>query len=160
MPPPIPLRARPRDWCFIVAFAAFTCTSFIIDTMPALGWTGVKNLIATTYADCDPLFILLPPFLRVAATVSGFVWGPLYLYFIWGFVRGRNQIRFAAIFYSGALSLAMLMIFAEELWSPVAGWASPLPVKFLAYNLPYWLVPVALGWRMRSPYPFGGNQPG
>jgi hypothetical protein len=28
------------------------------------------------------------PSLLVAATVSGFVWGPLYCWFVWGFVRG------------------------------------------------------------------------
>jgi EXPERA (EXPanded EBP superfamily) len=157
---PVPLRDRRGDWFFIAVFAVFTCTSLVIDTMPLLGWTMVKDAIAVTYADCDPLFVALPPFLWVAATVSGFVWGPLYLYFIWGFVRGDNRIRLPAVFYSGALTLAMAMIFAEELWSPVPGWASPQPGKFLAYNLPYWVVPMLLGWRMRSPYPFGGDRPG
>ena len=157
---PTPLRDRPGDWFFVAVFVVFAATSVVIDTMPTFGWTAVKDAIALTYADCDPLFVLMPPFLRVAATVSGFVWGPLYLYFIWGFVRGRNGIRFAAIFYSGALTLAMAMIFAEELWSPVAGWASPQPAKFIAYNAPYLIVPILLGWRMRSPFPFGGDAPG
>lgn len=81
---PIPLRQRPFDWFFIVAFAVFAATSLFIDALPTLGWTGMADVIQAGYADCDPMFLILPPFLRVAMTVSGFVWGPLYVYFVWG----------------------------------------------------------------------------
>src|SRR5262249_32968035 len=36
---PLPLSARPRDWFFVVVFAAFALTSFLVDTLPALGWS-------------------------------------------------------------------------------------------------------------------------
>lgn len=158
---PTPLAGRPRDWFFVVIFAVFALTSFSVDTLPALGWkTVVHGALVTTYADCDPMFMHPPPFLLVAATVSGFVWGPLYCVFVWGFARGRAAIRVPALLYSGALTLAMLMIFAEELYSPVPGWASPRPGKFAAYNLPYLVVPILTGVRMRRPYPFGGSDPG
>jgi len=75
-------------------------------------------------------------------------------------VRGRAVIRVPALLYAGALTLAMLMIFAEELGSPVPGWASPRPRKFAAYNLPYLIVPMLTGLRMWRPYPFGGSSPG
>jgi hypothetical protein len=157
----IPLRARPWDWFFVVVFAAFAATSFLVDTMPLLGGGDVmRRALTGSYADCDPMFMHPPPFLFVAATTSGLVWGPLYLYFVHGFVRGRNRIRPFGLMYAGALTLAMLMIFAEELWSPVPGWASPRPGKFTAYNLPYLVVPILMGLRMRSPYPFGGDRPG
>jgi EXPERA (EXPanded EBP superfamily) len=157
----IPLRARPSDWFFVVVFAAFAATSFLVDTIPLLGGGDVmRRALAGTYADCDPMFMHPPPFLFVAATTSGLVWGPLYVYFVHGFVRGRNRIRPFGLMYAGALTLAMLMIFAEELWSPVPGWASPRPGKFAAYNLPYLVVPILMGLRMRSPYPFGGDRPG
>ncbi len=54
----------------------------------------------------------------------------------------------------------MLMIFSEELYSQVPGWASPLPWKFTAYNLPYLLMPLLLAFRMRSPNPFGDDEGG
>jgi hypothetical protein len=59
--------------------------------------------------------------------------------------------------YSSALTVVMLMIFSEELFSQVPGWASPLPWKFTAYNLPYLLMPILLAFRMRSPNPFGDD---
>lgn len=157
---PIPLRDRPLDWFFILGFTIFAGTSFGVDTMPTLGMDAMRDLLTRTYADCDPMFMRPPPFLYVAATVSGFIWGPLYLYFVWSFVRGRNQVRPFALVYAGALTLAMCMIFAEELWSFAPGWASPRPLKFTAYNLPYLLMPILLGVRMRSPFPFGGTTPG
>jgi len=157
---PIPLRERPLDWFFVVVFGVFAATSFSVDTMPTLGVDAMRDVLTRTYADCDPMFMRPPPFLYVAATVSGFVWGPLYVYFVWSFLRGRNQMRLPALLYSGALTLAMLMIFAEELWSFAPGWASPRPLKFAAYNLPYLLVPILLGVRMRHPFPFGGDTPG
>jgi hypothetical protein len=158
---PLPLSARPRDWFFVVVFAAFALTSFLVDTLPALGWsTFMHDALVASYADCDPMFMRPPRFLLVAATVSGFVWGPLYCVFVWGFVRGRAVIRVPALLYAGALTLAMLMIFAEELGSAVPGWASPRPWKFAAYNLPYLGVPMLTGLRMWRPYPFGGPSPG
>jgi hypothetical protein len=51
----------------------------------------------------------------------------------------------------------MLMIIAEELWSPVPGWRTPRPGKFLALNLPYLVFPVLLAIRMWHPFPFGGG---
>src|SRR5262245_48014179 len=158
---PLPLSARPRDWFFVVVFAAFALTSFLVDTLPALGWsTFMHDALVASYADCDPMFMRPPAFLLVAATVSGFVWGPLYCWFVWGFVRGRAVIRVPALLYAGALTLAMLMIFAEELGSPVPGWASPRPRQFAAYNLPYLGVPMFPGLRMWRPSPFGGPSPG
>src|SRR5262249_5312740 len=72
---PLPLSARPRDWFFVVVFAAFALTSFLVDTLPALGWsTFMHDALVASYADCDPMFMRPPPFLLVAATVSGFVW--------------------------------------------------------------------------------------
>ena len=60
----LPLSARPRDWFFVVVFAVFALTSFLVDTLPALGWsTFMHDALITTYADCDPMFMQPPPFL-------------------------------------------------------------------------------------------------
>ena len=146
---------------FVIAFSLFAITSFTVDAMsvlyqsfPVQGSWFASDLLLEYYADADPLFIQSPPFLEVATFVSGFVFGPLYLYFVWGFVRGRNQIRIPALMYASALTLAMLMIFAEEFASSVPGWITPKPGKFLAFNLPYLIMPIALALRMRKPFPF------
>jgi hypothetical protein len=151
------LSERKADWFFVVAFTAFALTSFIVDLPSLLGFEWVEHQLAASYADADPLFVDPPPFLRVAAGVSAVVWGPLYVYLVWGFLRGRNEIRVPALMYAAALTLAMLMIIAEELFSTVPGWRTPRPGKFLALNLPYLLVPMLLAFRMRHPFPFGGG---
>ena len=160
------LHERKWDWLFIIVFSFFAFTSFFVDMMGALHelflgsenpWF-MKTLLMQTYADCDPLFVINPPFMRVALVFSALVWGPLYLYFIWGFIKGKNAIRIPALMYSSALTVVMLMIFSEELFSQVPGWASPLPWKFTAYNLPYLLMPLLLAFRMRSPNPFGDDE--
>jgi hypothetical protein len=158
-----PLGERKLDYFFVVIFFLFACSSFLVDMMGALhelflhdeGEWIMKRLLLDTYADCDPLFIIEPPFLRMAVTISAFVWGPLYVFFVWGFVKGKAVIRIPALMYSSALTCIMLMIFSEELFSQVPGWASPLPWKFAAYNLPYLLVPILVGIRMARPDPFG-----
>ena len=162
---PRSIQNRKYDWFFVIGFSVFASTSFLVDMMGALHewilgtesrWI-LKQLLMDLYADCDPMFIINPPFLRAAVTVSAFVWGPLYVYLVWGFLKGKNAIRVPALMYSSALTLAMLMIFAEEFYSQVPGWASPHPLKFTAYNLPYLLMPVLLAIRMRKPDPFGKN---
>lgn len=152
-----PLSERRSDWFFVIAFSVFALTSFLVDLPILLGIEEMQRQIAASYAATDPLFVDPPPFLFVAMAVSAVVWGPLYLYLVWGFLRGRNQIRVPALMYAAALSLAMVMIIAEELWSPVPGWATPQPERFLALNLPYLIVPLLLAWRMRHPFPFGGG---
>ena len=152
-----PLSERRADWFFVVVFSVFALTSFGVDLPILLGIDQVREPLAASYAEIDPLFFAPPPFLFVALAVSAVVWGPLYVYLVWGFVRGRNEIRVPALMYSAALGLAMVMIIAEELWSPVPGWASPQPAQFLALNLPYLVVPLLLALRMRHPFPFGGG---
>jgi hypothetical protein len=151
------LSERKGDWFFVLAFLLFALTSFVVDLPILLGLDAIQERLAGSYADADPLFVSPPPFLYVAMAVSALVWGPLYLYFVWGFLRGRNEIRVPALMYAAALTLAMVMIIAEELWSPIPEWRTPRPGKFLALNLPYLIVPLLLAVRMRHPFPFGGG---
>lgn len=157
---PTPLRERRLDWFFIVALSYFALTSLVVDIAILFGTPAMRHAVTAGYADCDPLMTVMPPFLRTAMGASALLWGPLYLYLVWGFVRGRNGIRPLAIFYAGGITLAMALVVSEELWSHVPGWASPNPSKFLALNAPYYAVPLMLAWRMRSPFPFGGTEPG
>ncbi len=44
---------------------------------------------------------------------------PLYLYFVWCFVRGNNRMRPLAFFYSRGITLATALVISEELWRVV-----------------------------------------
>lgn len=149
-----PLSQRKGDWFFLVAFSVFAATSLFVDLPLILGLERIQRVLAESYAPVDPLMMACPPFLRVAVAISGLVWGPMYVYLVWGFWRGRDQIRVPALMYSAAITMAMVLIFAEELWSTVPGWRTPAPARFLAMNAPYLIVPVLLAIRMRRPQPF------
>src|SRR4051812_14285931 len=99
----MPIRDRRADLIYVVIFAVFAATSLLFDVPYILGSTVVRDAVARNYAACDPLLLLLPPFLRVAVGASAFVWGPVYVWFAWAFLRGYNGIRFPAILYCGAM---------------------------------------------------------
>jgi hypothetical protein len=65
---------------------------------------------------------------------------------------GYNGIRSLALMYAGTMVVGVLEFFGWE-------WASGQPAKnvgvFLAFNGPYFLVPLLLAVRMWQPNPFG-----
>ncbi len=158
-----PMSARPWDWLFIVVSVTFASTSFLFDAMTLIvAWVTGDPLAwplspagIPDYASIDPLLFANPAFLHVAVMVSGFVWGPLYVLLARGFYRRDNAIRVPGLMYGAALTLAMSMVFAEELFSNVAGWRTPNVPLYLLYNLAYFLFPLAVMWRLRRPFPFG-----
>ena len=160
---PRSLRERPVDLFFVAVCLLFASTSFFVDaaTLLATWVTGnphawpLAPVNIALYAAADPLLVEEPVFLRVAMALSGFVWGPLYLYMAWGFYTARHAIRAPSLAYGAALTGIMLLIVAEELFSEVDGWRSPNPALFLAFNLPYFLFPLAVMVRMWRPFPFG-----
>lgn len=170
----MPLSERPWDWFFVVAFSAFIVTSIVTDSVNGLNGSldpasayPVERFIYDTYARvADPLLVLNPPQVRVSAWISAFVWLPLYVVFVLGFVRGWNGIRPAALVYGGALTHGMITYMSEGLfgWMATEGFADPglcpgcvEPATwiYLAANLPYLLVPALLIVRMWRPTPFG-----
>ena len=84
----------------------------------------------------------------------GIVYGPFYLVLVYAFVRGANWIRIPALIYIGAMVYGMIQFLYWEfaLGMPPRN----LPV-FFAFNLPYLVVPLLLGLRMRRPEPFGAG---
>jgi hypothetical protein len=170
-----PLKERPWDWFFIIAFSVFTCTSLITDTVnglngqldPDSGWF-LERYVYHQYAKfADPLLIANPPQVRVSAWISAFVWLPLYVFFVFGFVRGNNNIRVPGLVYGGALTHGMITYMAEGMFGKVAvsGWqelplcTQPDTVYYFLVNLPYLLVPALMMVRMWRPNPFGQTLP-
>jgi len=155
---PIPLRDRPGDWFFILAFSFFTFSSFFSDIYCALRvhltpdspnfWVRANFW----YADgTDPLLLALPTFLWLQTFISAFVFGPFYAVLVFAVARGRDWIRMPAIIYASVMTYAMTITLGVE-------YLGDMPpqndFKFLAFNLPYLIIPLILAWRMRHAHPF------
>jgi hypothetical protein len=154
----IPLRERPADWLFVLAFAFFAFSSACSDALVACGvaiapdspsfWARANYWYA---AGTDPLLLTPPPSLRVQTFVSAFVFGPFYLVLVYAFARGCDWVRIPAIVYAAAMLYGMVVFLGTEFLGGLR--PTNLP-RFLAFNLPYVAVPLLLAWRVRRPHPF------
>ena len=92
--------------------------------------------------------------MQFVAGLSGFVYGPFYLLLVYALIKGKNWIRLPAVMYATAISvLTGIVVFGVEFFGEPA-WRCQNPAKFLAFNLPYVIVPILLLVRMRKPLPF------
>jgi hypothetical protein len=172
------LADRKFDWLFVVAFGFFIVTSIITDSVNGLNGTLdpdspylVERFIYDTYARvADPLLILNPPQVRWSAFISAFVWLPLYVFFLFGFIKGWNHIRVPGLVYGGALTHGMITYMAEGTLGFMAteGWADPALCPgctqpqtwfYLLANTPYLLIPLLMIIRMWKLNPFGEPVP-
>ena len=157
----LPLRDRPVDIFFIVVFSAFTITSLISDLLPTIGVDishPSGNFFVNSnwwYAhDTDPLFMNPPVWMRIVTGLSAFVYMPFYVVLVASLVRGWNWIQLPSVIYATMIaSITGIIVFGVEFFGE-SEWVTPNPVKFLAFNLPYVLVPLLLLVRMRKPKPF------
>lgn len=157
----LPLRKRPVDIFFAVAFSWFAISSGIADAVATLAipmTPDSPNFLARAnwwYAhDCDPLFMNPPFWMRICTGLSAFVYGPFYLILVPALLRGWNRIQFPAVIYATLIvGITGIIIFGVEFFGEPQ-WRTPNPLKFLSYNLPYVLIPLALLIRMRKPMPF------
>lgn len=155
------LKQRPIDIFFAVIFLLFAVTSAISDAIPTLGIVmdpQSPNVLARAnywYAvSTDPLFMHPPVWMRIVTGLSAFVYGPFYLILVYCLVKGRNWIQLPAVIYSTMIvTLTGIVVFGVEFFGEPA-FRTPDPIKFLAFNLPYVLIPLLLLIRMRKPNPF------
>lgn len=167
---PKPLSERKYDWFFVIAFSLFIVTSIVTDSVNGLNGQldpnsgyAVERFIYHNYAKyADPLLIANPPQVRVSAWISAFVWLPLYVYFVLGFVKGWENIRVPGLIYGGALTHGMITYMAEGMFGQVAreGWqqlpecVEPDLVRYFFTNIAYLLVPALMMVRMWKSKPF------
>ena len=157
----LPLRERRVDLFFAVVFAAFTVTSLISDLLPTVGVDFSRpsaNFFAQSnywYAhDADPLFTHPPVWMRIVTGLSAFVYMPFYIVLVVALVRGWNWIQLPSVIYATMIStLTGIVVFGVEFFGEPA-LRTQNPAKFLAFNLPYVLIPLLLLVRMRKPMPF------
>lgn len=153
-----PLKERPGDWFFVVAFGIFIVTSFTADILSALDVTTSAD------SDCfwirkihwygeniDPLMRDNPLFFQVITIFTTFVFGPFYFFLVYAFVRGRNWIRIPAIMYVSAITFSTIIVFGVSFFGDRNPGSYPM---YLAIYMPYIVVPLLLGYRMRRPNPF------
>jgi hypothetical protein len=180
----LPLSERKYDWFFIIIFAVFVFTSLAADLVNGVSaprpdhpyfWArAVYDLYALGN---DPLLIANPKFLQAMTFISAFIFAPFYIVLIYAFIKGKNWIRPFALVYVGMILESMIVLLTVEFTGDAAlfqtmceggvksagelanmGLNQDLTVqnvpKFLAFNLPYKLVPILLAVRMWRPNPF------
>ncbi len=158
----LPLRERTIDIFFIVIFSFFTITSLISDLLPTIGMNispTSTNLFAKanwSYAhDADPMFAHPDTWLRFATGLSAFVYMPFYIVLVYCLITARNWIQLYCVIYASMIaSITGVVIFGAEFFNADVAMRTHNPAKFLAFNLPYVLIPILLLIRMRKPFPF------
>ena len=157
----LPLRERRIDIFFAVVFSAFTVTSVISDLLPTVGvdfsHPSGNFFVQSNYwyaHDADPLFMHPPDWMRIVTGLSAFVYMPFYIVLVVALVTGRNWIQLPAVIYATMIvTLTGIVVFGTEFFGEAAT-RTGNPAKFLAFNLPYVLIPLLLLVRMRKPEPF------
>lgn len=155
------LKKRQIDIFFAVVFFIFAITSAISDAIPTLGIQmspDSANVLARAnywYAvNADPLFMYPPVWMRIVTGLSAFVYGPFYLLLVYCLLRGKNWIQLPAVIYATMIvCLTGIVVFGVEFFGETP-FRTPDPIKFVAFNLPYVLIPLLLLIRMRKPNPF------
>ena len=179
----LPLSERKGDWFFILFFSCFVFTSFASDLVNAVskpsaesGYFWARAVYDLYAVNNDPLLIANPIYMRVMTFLSAFVFGPFYIVLVYSFIKGKNWIRPLALFYAGMIVESMIVIIVAEfvgdapLFAQMCQGVKPIeelakaglnqdlvvqnPIKFLAFNLPYKIVPLLLAVRMRKENPF------
>lgn len=159
--PVLPLSQRRVDVFFAVVFVLFAVTSGISDALPTLGIEmspdSANPLARANYwyaIDADPLFMHPPVWMRFVTGLSTFVYGPFYLLLAWCLVKGKQWIQLPAVIYATMISsITGIIVFGVEFFGEPA-FRTLNPLKFLAFNTPYVVLPLVLLARMRRPNPF------
>ena len=157
----LPLRERKIDTFFLVIFSLFIVTSLISDLLPTLGVDFSRpsdNFFVNSnywYAhDADPLFLHPPVWMRFVTGLSAFVYPVFYVLLVIAIVRGWNWIQLPSVIYATAIAVITgVVVFGVEFFGEPE-FQTQNPLKFLAFNLPYVLIPILLVIRMRKPLPF------
>jgi hypothetical protein len=157
----LPLRRRGFDWVFIVFFCWAFVSCIISDAIPTLGIVqsaDSTNILAQwnyAYASVnDPLFLNPPIWMRFVTGLSAFVYAPFYIVLVYALITARNWIQLPAVIYATMIvSLTGIVVFGVEFFGEPE-FRTPNPLGFLAFNLPYVLIPLLLLIRMRKPLPF------
>lgn len=144
------LRTRPFDAVLCAAFGGFALSTFTVDLWAVTGRIhgddALARLLRGYTESADPLFGLMPFYVRVIMAISLFAFGPMQVATVYALARCREWIRTPGLVYAGAQMTTMASYFGFEALGdhPPRSW----PVV-LAANVPYFLFPALLAWRLR-----------
>lgn len=145
------------DVILIGFFCLFAFTSLVMEMYIVFGVdlhtaTDPLGRAWNWYAARDPIFYDPPLFLKVMCGVDGFLFGPFYLVLIYAFVRRREWIRPPGLAFVATIVYSTVVYFGVEFLEPLEG--TDLAIVFWI-NIPYTIVPLWLGWRLRRRPVFG-----
>jgi hypothetical protein len=92
--------------------------------------------------------------MRIVTGLSAFAYLAFYLVLVPALIKGWNGIQLPAVIYATMIAgITGIIVFGVEFFGEQE-YRTENPIKFLAFNLPYVLVPLLLLIRMRKPLPF------
>ncbi|RMG98689.1 MAG: DUF2781 domain-containing protein [Deltaproteobacteria bacterium] len=145
--------AVPADRILVPSLLAFAATSLLFDRAAGLDLVAPDSpdpfgrMLWAYGTRFDPLVAENPLFLRIMSFISGFVYGPAYLWLARALVRRDPAIVVPTRIYAHTILYSMVVhVAAEVLWPrPPDSWA-----VLAAIYAPYVLVPLALLWRVET----------
>ncbi len=166
----MPLRRRKLDIFFVLFFLVnLTFITYIVDieqniipdpyhfTYPAWPPAPMVDAIHWYGQHIDPVLMARPVWWRMTIWIDTVFFGPLYVFAVYAFVRGREWIRIPSIIWGSMLMTNVTIILGEE-------WAGSHPTPHfplvLALNLPWLVIPILVIYRMaRNAHPFAEPAP-
>ena len=97
------------------------------------------------YCRWDPMFYVVPMWLRVLCSIEVFLFGPLYAVVAFGIWTKAKWLTTVTLPFSGALVYSTIVYFAMEIIESLPG--TNMPIVF-AVNLPWTIVPIILMYRV------------
>jgi len=157
------LRRRPVDAALAVFFTASVAYGLLFSLPEGLGvpvsadspWPPLRALHAWAVSQ-EPAHLDPPPILIAHCLLDGLVYAPFGALLVHGLVGARDWIRMPALLYAGSAVTNMFLYFAQTFLGPHP---PPHLGTYLAFNLPWLLVPLVLARRMARPDPFGAGAP-
>lgn len=110
-------------------------------TSPLISYTKDLWMI---YAQWDPMFLIVPLWLRVLCSIEVFLFGPLYLAVAVGMVKDADWLFPLSLVFNGALIYSTIVYFTMEYIEFLPG--TNLVMVFLV-NIPWTIVPILSVWR-------------
>lgn len=154
------LRERPVD-ILLIAFYFVSISYGLLFSLPeALGvpvapdspWPPLRGLYEWAVLE-EPTHLQapLPVFLWSAVAIDGFVHSPFLCVMVYALWTGKTWIRYWCLLFAGSAVTNMYYYFASTL---MGDHPPPNLAYYMAFNLPWMLMPMLLAWRMRHPEPF------
>ncbi len=104
----------------------------------------------------DPLLLARPVWWRATIWIDVVLFGPFYLFGIYGFTKGKRWIRMPSVIYSTVMITNVTIILSEEIWGPHA---SPAILAVIGANASWVVFPILIIIRMwRDGEPFAKSK--